>query len=206
MTIKLYYWPGWCSLSDHIALEWVGADYELVKADEDFRNSTGYAKINPSRTVPAAVFDDGFVLSQNIAILNYIADTYPEAHLLGDGSPRGRAEVNRWLSYIAADVHKAFSPLLHPDRIVGDERAIETTLGQARDRLRGHFQIFDRALQGRNWLVANHRSIADPYLFVLLRWARSVNVDLSRLDNLARYFAELSKDPGVRRALQQEEG
>lgn len=204
MAITLYYWPGYCSLAGHIVLEWIGADYVLVRADQSFRGSDEYAPINPSRTVPAVLFEDGFALSQNVAILNYLAELYPEARLQGDGSARARARVNRWLSYIAADVHKTFSPLLHPDRILGDELTKEATLARARDQLRAHFTVFEQALGGRDWLVENQRSIADPYLYVLLRWARAARVELSGCVHLDRYYNRFRDDEVIRRILTQE--
>lgn len=205
MRTTLYYWPGYCSLADHIVLEWVGADYDLVVADEAYRNSSEYALINPSRTVPAIVFASGFILSQNVAILNYLADLYPEAQLNGNGTPESRALVNRWLAYIAADVHKAFSPLLHPDRILGDPSVHDATLTRARQVLRAHFGIFNDQIGDNDWLVENRRSIADPYLLVLLRWARAVSIDLSGYSHLSRYYHRLRRDPAVERAINQEE-
>lgn len=202
--LKLYYWPGYCSLGDQIALEWLGIEYELVKADEKMRRSDEFASLNPSRTVPVLVTDDGWALSQNVAILNFLAESHPSANVNGDGSIRGRAVVNRWLAYIAADVHKSFSPLLHPERIIGDEASKHAILGQARNTLRMHFGILNKQLAANEWLAGSHRSVADPYLFVVLRWAYAVKVDLGGYDALSTYYRRLCDDPDVKTALMRE--
>ncbi|WP_334146718.1 glutathione binding-like protein [Hyphomicrobium sp.] len=196
--------PDTCTLADQIALEWLGLSYTLIKVSEELRNSEAYAKLNPSRTVPVLVTDDGWVLSQNVAILNFLAQSHPDAHLDGDGSAKGRAIVNRWLAYIAADVHKAFSPLLHPERIIGDEASKDAILAQARATLRTHFGILNHQLKANTWIAGPNLSIADPYLFVVLRWAHAVKVDLSSYDAIASYYRRLRDDEGVRTALSRE--
>jgi len=203
-VLKLYYWPGYCSLGDQIALEWLNAEYELVKAGEELRHSAEYAELNPSRTVPVLITDDGFVLSQNVAILNFLAESFPDEHLNGDGSIRSKALVNRWLAYIAADVHKSFSPLLHPERIIGDDGSKQAILEQARKTLRSHFGVLNDQLKKNAWIAGPQRSVADPYLFVVLRWAHAVNVDLSDYDALGAFYLGLRNDPGVKTALARE--
>lgn len=194
----LYYWPGYCSFATHVVLRWVGAEVALNKVDYDARQSDDYKRdVNPSSTVPALVLPDGFVLSQNSAILNYLADIYPEAGLGGDGTPLGRAKVNRWLGYINSDVHKVFSPLLHPERVPGDTEAQEATKEMARNALRRHFEILDGQLATNEWIAGEQRSIADPYLFVLVRWARAGKLDLGGLDHLLAHYQRLAQDPAV---------
>ncbi|MBR0898848.1 glutathione S-transferase family protein [Bradyrhizobium tropiciagri] len=201
----LHYWPGYCSLATHIVLRWLGAEYSLNKVDYDTRQSKDYQqKINPSSTVPALALPDGNMLSQNIAILNYLADLYPEAKLCGDGTPLGRARVNRWLGYINSDVHKAFSPLLHPERIPGDAAAQEATKQIARTALRRHFEILNAQLTANEWIAGEQRSVADPYLFVLVRWAKVTQLDLAGLDHLLEHYARVAQDPAVTEAMSAE--
>ena len=200
--MKLYYSPGACSLSDHIVLEWIGQPYEAVRLSREQRQTPEYLAINPAGAVPAFE-DDGWVLTQNAAILNYLADRFPEARLGGDGSPRGRADVNKWLAMANADIHPAFHPLFGATSFLEDPALIERTKQSARSKLRGLFERVDRQLAGRDW-IAGSRSIADPYLFVVTRWALAMDVDLSGLDNLHRFFNHMLADPGVQRALQQE--
>lgn len=200
--MKLYYSPGACSLADHITLEWAGKPYEAVAVSRDDRKSPEFLKLNPAGAVPV-LEDDGWVLTQNSAILNYIADTSPEAGLTGDGTPRSRAEVGKWLAFVNSDIHPAFVPLFGATAYLEDPAMIEKTKDAARTRLRGLFGRVDAQLAGRDW-IAGTRSIADPYLYVVTRWAKAQGIDLSGFGNLERYFNAIQADAGVQRALKQE--
>ncbi len=199
--MKLYTSPGACSLADHIALQWSGAPYEAQVVSRDDRKQGWYRAINPAGAVPVLQVGD-WVLTQNAAILNYIADKFPQAKLGGDGSPEGRAEVNRWLAFLNSDMHPAFHPLFGSTAALGeaaDTRAKEL----AKQKLRGQFERIDAQLSGGDWLVAS-RSIADPYLFVVTQWAKNLGIDLAGLDNLAAFDARMAADPGVRAVLKAE--
>lgn len=199
--MKLYSSPGACSLADHIVLRWIGQPFEVRLVSREQRRTPEFLALNPAGAVP--VFEeDGWVLTQNAAILNYLADRFPQAGLGGDGTPRGRAEVNRWLAFVNADVHPAFRPLFGSTAYL-DEAAAEQTRDDARKKLRGYFERADAQLEGRDYL-AGTRSIADPYLYVVLRWARKLGIDLSGLDRLAAFERRLDADPGVRAALETE--
>ncbi len=196
--MKLYSSPGACSLADHIVLRWTGAPFELKLVSRDERKSPGFLALNPAGAVP--VFEhDGWVLTQNAAILQYLADSFPQAGLLGDGTPRARAEVNRWLSFLNADVHPAFHPYFGSTAYLGEEGAAQTKQA-AGTKLRSHFERLDGQLDGRQWLTGS-RSIADPYLYVELRWARQLGLDLSGLAHLDAFRQRMDADPGVRAAL-----
>lgn len=200
--MKLYYLPGACSLADHIVLEWIGKPYEAVSMPRDQLKSPEYLKINPAGAVPALELD-GWSLTQNTAILHYLAEIHPEARLLGDGTPRGKAEVDRWLAFCNADVHPSFWPFFGGLSWLQDEALVAQGKAAAATKLRGLFQRADARLAGRNW-IAGERSIADPYLFVVTHWAKGVGVDLSGFGNLERFFNAMQADPGVQRALRQE--
>jgi glutathione S-transferase len=202
--MKLYYLPGACSLATHIVLEWVGAPYEAVKVERAALKSPEYLALNPNGAVPVLA-DGDFVLTQNLAILCYLAERYPDAQLLGDGTARGRAELMRWLGFLNSDVHPAFKPIFGPARFHPDPAAAPILAENARAQVRKHLGQLDQRLRGRQWLV-DGRSIADPYLFVMLRWARRLGIDSSGLDGLARFFDRMQADPGVRAALGAEEG
>ncbi|HEX7369011.1 MAG TPA: glutathione S-transferase, partial [Rhodanobacteraceae bacterium] len=108
--MKLYTSSGACSMADHIVLEWIGQPYTAVLVSREQRGTPDFKRLNPAGAVP--VFEDnGWVLTQNTAILNYLADMFPDAKLGGDGTPHGRAEVNRWLGFLNADMHPAFKPI-----------------------------------------------------------------------------------------------
>ena len=200
--MKLYYLPGACSMADHIALEWIGKPYQTEAVARDALRSQEYLKINPSGQVPALV-DDGWVLTENVAILNYLMDRFPDAKLDGEGSPRERAEVNRWLAFLNSDVHPAFKPLFAAQRFIVDESTHDALHESARQKLRGHFERLNAQLAHHQWLTG-HRSVADAYLFVVLRWAKAKQVDLSGLDHLEAFGTRMHADPGVQAAMQAE--
>ncbi|MFC4528118.1 glutathione S-transferase N-terminal domain-containing protein [Dyella halodurans] len=201
--MKLYYLPGACSLADHIVLEWIGQPYEARRVEREELRSPAYLSISPAGVVPALQENDGWVLTENAAILNYLADKYTESGLGGDGSARGRAEVNRWLAYINSDLHPAFRPVFRPERFIEGEAAQEALRSTALTKLRPYYERLDAQLSGRDWLTGA-RSFADPYLFVVLRWALAKGVNLDGLDNLARFQQHMLADAGVKAAMQQE--
>ncbi|WNH49533.1 MULTISPECIES: glutathione S-transferase N-terminal domain-containing protein [Stenotrophomonas] len=200
--MKLYSKPGACSTADHIALQWTGQPYEVELLDKDTLKAPAFLAINPAGAVPAIV-DGSFVLTQNSAIMGYIADSYPQAGLAGDGSPQQRAEANRWLAFVNSDVHPAFSPLFGPGKFIGDEAQYDAVRDAARKRLRGLFETANRQLADKPWL-AGFRSYADPYFYITLRWAAAAKIDLSGLDNLAAFKTRMEADAGVKAVLQAE--
>ena len=200
--MKLYTSPGACSLADHIALQWTGAPFEAQVVSREQRRQPDFLALNPDGAVPVLQNGD-WVLTQNAAILNYIADKFPEAKLGGDGSPESRAEVNRWLAFVNSDLHPAFKPIFGSTSYLGDQDLIEKSQDNARKQLRGMFERADAQLAGKDWLTGA-RSIVDPYLFVVTQWAKKTGVDLSDLDNLARFDAHMAADAGVQAALKAE--
>lgn len=201
--MKLYYSPGACSLADHIVLEWIGQPFEAVRVSREDRKQPAFLALNPAGAVPA-LEHDGWVLTQNSAILNYLADTYPDAGLAGDGSPRARAEVNRWIAFSNSDVHPAFHPLFGSTAYLGDEAMVERSKAAAREKVRTLYQRADAHLAGRSWLANDARSIADPYLYVTTRWARATGVDMDGLPHLHAFIARMDADAGVQAALRAE--
>jgi len=200
-TITLYTMPGACSLADHIALRWAGAEFDVVTLDHAALKQPEFLAINPAGAVPALKVGD-WVLTQNVAILNYIADHFPDARLGGDGSAKSRAEVNRWLSLLNADLHTSFPPLFGAHDWLGEEIAGKTK-DAAKARIRGLFERLDAQLAGKDWLTGAP-SIADPYLFVVMRWALWMKIDLSDLAHLNAFFARMSADAGVQAAMKAE--
>lgn len=197
--MKLYSFAGSCALGTHIVLEWIGKPYEVKMIQHDDLTKPEMLKLNPNHQVPI-IDEDGWILFENAAILNYLADKFPTTKLGGDGTPKSRAEINRWLAIINSDVHPAFKPLFGATNYLDDKAAIEKTHANARKVLRRYFEEFDAQLGKHDW-IAGTRSIADPYLFVTLRWAKGVKVDLSGLDNLKKFEQRMRADAGVQRAL-----
>lgn len=199
--MKLYTSPGACSLADHIALQWTGAPYEAQNVSRDDRQQSWYRALNPAGAVPVLTEGD-WALTQNSAILNYIADKFPQAKLGGDGTPESRAEVNRWLAFLNADVHPAFHPLFGVAASLGGDAEAKAK-EQAKQKLRNYFERADAQLAGKDWLTGS-RSIADPYLFVVTQWAKKMGVDLSGLSNLDAFDQRMAADTGVQAAMKAE--
>ena len=200
--MKLYTKPGACSTADHIALQWTGQPFEVKVMTADEMKAPAYLAINPTGAVPA-IEDGDFVLTQNAAIMGYIADSFPQAGLAGDGSPQQRATAARWLSFVNSDVHPAFSPLFGPSKFIGDEAQYDAIKAAARKRVRGVFELANKQLDGRQWL-AGFRSFADPYLYITLRWADKLGIDLSDLSHLVAFKQRMDADAGVQAALKAE--
>lgn len=200
--MKLYSKPGACSTADHIALQWAGGEFEVEVLNKDTMKQPAYLAINPAGSVPAVV-DGDFVLTQNAAIMGYIADTFPQAHLAGDGSAQQRAEAARWLAYVNSDVHPAFVPIFSPGSFHPDPEQADVVRERARERVRGIYAAADKRLADRQWL-AGFRSFADPYLYITLRWADAVKVDVSGYTHLAAFKQRMEADAGVQTALKAE--
>ena len=176
--MKLHTKPGACSTAVHIDLAWTGQPFEVEVMDAESMKAPAFRALNPAGSVPVLV-DGDFVLTQNAAIVGYIADTFPQAGLGGDGSARQRAEATRWLAFVNSDLHPAFKPLFGPGNYIEDPAQHDAVKAAARKRVRGLFESADRQLQGREWL-AGFRSYADPYLYITLRWAGRVGIDHRR--------------------------
>ena len=200
--MKLYYLPGACSLADHIVLEWIGQPYEAHAVPREELRSPAYLKLNPSGQVPALA-DGDWVLTENVAILNYLVDRFPASGLGGDGSARSRAEVNRWLAFLNSEVHATFKPVFRPERFVSDANAQAELLANSQTKLRGMFERLDSQLAERDWL-SGQRSIADAYLFVVTRWAHAKQVNLHDLIHLERFLTRMHDDAGVKAAMHAE--
>ena len=202
--MKLYHMRGACSLADLIVLGWAEAAHEVVPMTLESLKTPDYLAINPGGNVPLLVHD-GFALTENVAILGYLADLYPHARLAGDGCLRGRADVMRWLAFLNSDVHKAFKPLFSPSRFL-ETRELDGELAQnARHHIRVYLERLNGVLAERDWLTGQ-RSVADAYLFVILRWAAGMDVDMRGLDALAAFSRRMADDPAVRTALLAEHG
>jgi len=199
--MKLYCLPGACSMADHIALEWIGKPYKAEAVPRD-QLKKDFLKINPAGAVPVLEVD-GWILTQNLAILNYLADENPESGLGGDGSAQSRAEINRWLAFVNSDLHPTFKPLFGATAYLEDPTAIEKSKDAARKSLRGMFEKANEQLAGREWLTGS-RSIADPYLYVVTRWAKAMKLDLDGLDNLAAFSQRMDDDAAVQRVIKAE--
>jgi len=198
--MKLYYAPGACSLSPHIAVLEAGLPYDLVKVDlraKKLESGDDYLKVNPKGQVPAIVLDNGELVTEGPVIVQMIADRAVERKL---APPRDSAERYRfleWLNFITTELHKNFSPLFQP--AFSDE-----VKAFFRDRLMAKFRYIDSRLAGQDYLMGKQFTVADGYLFVMLSWADRVKLDLEGLPNLMAYKARVAARPKVREALTKE--
>lgn len=194
--MKLYYSPGACSLASYITLKELGLSFEPVEVDlkaKRLKNGGDYTAINPKGYVPAIALDDGAVLTENTAVLQFLADLKPSAALAPPASSFERYRLQEWLGFINSEIHKSFGPLFNPN-------APEATKEAAKELLKKRLGFVAKALDGREYLLARY-SVADAYLYTVLRWAPKFNVDLSALPALAAYTARIGARPGVRAAL-----
>nr|WP_283256034.1 glutathione binding-like protein [Dyella humicola] len=200
----MYYLPGACTLAGHIVLEWIGAPYEAVRLGHDSLKTSARQAQPGGLAVPMLEHTD-FALTENMAMLGYLADLHPETGLLGDGTPRARAEIMGWLGFLCADVHMAFLPIFKASLFLKEETLAGALAENAREHVRTQLEQLDARLDGRDWL-AGTRSVADAYLFVILRWAVGMDIGLYGLDHLMRFARRMEADPAVQAALFAEEG
>lgn len=201
--MKLFYLPGACSLAPHIALNWLGRPYETHRLTREELKGPEYMAINAQGAVPTITEGD-WALTQNVAILEYIAEQDPTLNLLGQNTPRARAEVRRWVGFINSDLHKTFPMVFRPQRYVGDEASQQALSATALRMLADLFATADSALKGGPFLTGDRKTVADAYLYVVTRWAHAKNVDVAGLKNLDRFFKKMEQDPGVQAALKEE--
>ncbi|MBI0017164.1 MULTISPECIES: glutathione S-transferase family protein [unclassified Commensalibacter] len=193
--LKLYTIPGACSTGCHIALYWCKADFDFEIVDHDGLKKDEFLKLNPSGQVPVLV-DDRFVLTENVAIMNYIADSFPQGKLLGDGSKQQRAEALRWLAFVNSDIHPVFGLIFGGQQISGDQKVIEILDTAARKKLHKLYGQVDKQLAEKEW-IAGFRSVADPYLFMTLTWVQNLKIDILSYKNLLQFYMKMQKDDGV---------
>jgi glutathione S-transferase len=198
--MKLYYSTGSCSLASHIVLEEAGVKFEAQRLNlkEGDTRKPEYLKINPKGKVPTLVLDDGQVLTENPAIMSYIADTHPEAKLLAPVGDVQRARAQEWLAWCASAIHAAtFGPLFAASKIA-DPAEKQAAIEKAKPALASAMEMFDRGLEGKDY-VLGHFSIADAYTLVFTNWMRLFG--LTPGANIKRSAKALLARPGVQRAV-----
>ncbi|HSD42380.1 MAG TPA: glutathione transferase GstA [Burkholderiales bacterium] len=198
--MKLYFSPGACSLSPHIAAREAGIPVDLVKVDLKARKLEGggdYARINGKGYVPALTLDDGTVLTEGPAIVQYLADRKPETGLAPANGTIERYRLQEWLNFLTSEIHKSFSPLFNPAAAEGWKQA-------ARDNITRRFDWVAEQLGPNAYLVGERFTVADAYLFTLLNWCQWTGINLDRWPALKDYHARLAARPKVQEALRAE--
>ena len=196
----LYYSPGACSLSPHIALLEAGLPYDLVKVDlraKKVENGDDYLKVNPKGQVPALVMDNGELLTEGPVIVQVIADKAAGKNLAPSRDSTERYKLQEWLNYITGELHKNFGPMFSP--VLADEAK-----AFFKDRVMGKFKYLEGVLADRDYLMGKQFTVADGYLFTMLTWADRMKFDLSAMPNLLAYKARIAARPKVQEALAKE--
>ena len=198
--MKLYYSPGACSLAPHIVAHETGTTLELEKVDTKTKamaSGGDFRDINPKGYVPALRLEDGSLLTEGPVVSQYLADLHPESGLAPAAGSMERYRLQEWLGYINSEIHKNYSPLFNP--ATGEEARKEKI-----DYLRKRYDLVEQRLATNSFLLGEHYTIADIYLFVVSNWARATKVDLSDFPNLLAFQKRVAARPAVQAALKAE--
>ena len=199
--MKLFYTPGACSLSPHVALREANLPFELVRVDLRAKSTaTGdsYLDVNPKGYIPALLLDDGQLLSEGAVIVQYIADLKPELELVPRQGTFERYRMQELLHFLATELHKGMSPLYNPT-------ANEEFIASLKERLMLRLGVFEKQIEGKSFAFGNSFTVADGYAYYCLRaFQAATKSDLSKWPGLARYYERVAARPTVRAALEAE--
>ena len=198
--MKLYYSPGACSLSPHIVAREAGIPFELAKVDlKTHKTDDGkdYYSINPRGYVPALQLDDGTLLREGPAIVQFLADKVPQTGLAPAAGTIDRVKLQEWLTFIGTEIHKQFSWLFAPNSPEEAKKIV-------RDKLATRFTELDKLFAGQKFLMGDRFTVADAYLFTVTNWANFVAIDLKVYPNLSGFMARVAARPKVQEALKAE--
>lgn len=200
MTMKLYYSPGACSLSPHIALEESGLPYEAIPAPTKTKvlpDGSDFRQVNPLGYVPYLVLDDGTGLREGPAIVQYIADQVPEKKLAPANGTLARYQLQSWLNFIGTELHKGFGPLFNP-ALGNDAKAV------FKAKLLERLTWVDGEMAGKQYLTGDDFTVADGYLFTVTNWTKPMAIDISGLKNLVAWRERVAARPAVQAAMKAE--
>jgi glutathione S-transferase len=198
--MKLYFSPGACSLSPHIALREAGLDFVAERVDlrqKVTESGADFRAMNPKGYVPALQLKDGTLLTEGPAIVQYIADQAPAAKLAPAAGTMERYKLAEWLNYISTELHKSFSPLFNP-------AATDDMKQAARSAIANRLNYVAQVLDGRDFLMGSQFTVADGYLFTVLGWAGHVKLSLADWPVLQAYIERVGARPAVQQALRDE--
>jgi len=202
--LTLYYSPGACSMAPHIALEEAGAPYtlQLVSIPKGEQQAAKYLNVNPRGKVPTLMTDEG-VLTENVAILTYIARSSPHAKLLPE-EPISMARCLSHMAYLSNTVHPAFTHIVRPGRFATDEAAHENLKATGRENAWTLLQEIDGLLAGKEWVLGSQYSAADPYTLVIYGWGKHNRIPVEQLQNYTAFKDRMLQRPAVQKVLERE--
>ena len=198
--MKLFYASGACSLSPHIVAREAGIELELQKVDLKSKTMSvegDYLALNPKGYVPALQLDNGELLTEGAAIVQYLADLKPESRLAPSPTSFERYRLQEMLTFINSELHKSYSPLFNP-ATPAETRAERTAY------LLRRYALIEKQLDGRQYLFGDTFTVADAYLFTVTNWARMVDVNLGQFPNLLAFQERAAARPGVQAAMRAE--
>jgi glutathione S-transferase len=198
--MKLYYAPGACSLASHIALHETGLPFEIDKLNVPTKTTSlgeDFMQINPKGYVPALKLDDGSILTEGAAILQYIADQNPDSGLAPKAGTMERYRLQEWLTFISTEIHKSFSPLFN-------KAASDEVKNYARDLLTKRIGYVEKQLANKPYLMGDSFTVADAYMFVVVSWSSHVGFDLGKFPRINEYMARIAARPAVQAAMKAE--
>jgi glutathione S-transferase len=198
--MKLYFAPGVCSLSPHIVLKEAGLPFEAIKTDiraKTIEGGADFRKTNPLGYVPALGLDDGTILTEGPAIVQYIADKAPEKKLAPANGTLDRYKVQSWLNFISSEMHKGFSPLFNPAMPEEAKKIAKDRLATRLEHLEKHFTTHD-------YLMGKEFTIPDAYCFTVLRWTVPTKIDLAPYPHVQAFMKRMEARPGVQAAMKAE--
>ncbi|MBN8989565.1 MAG: glutathione S-transferase N-terminal domain-containing protein [Rhizobiales bacterium] len=203
--LKLYFAPGTCALASHIALAESGADYTVERIDfkTNQQQSPEYLAINPKGRVPALVTDRG-VLTENPAMLAYIAQSFPQAKLAPLDDPYAFAQVQSINSYLSSTVHVAHSHKGRGYRWATEESSFADMKKTLPKSMGAVFALLEQNMFKGPWMMGETYTICDPYLFTLTGWLEGDGVDIATLPKVADHFKRMKDRPAVQKALAEE--
>lgn len=205
--LKLYYTASTCSLATHIALEEVGADYSTVRIDfaAEQQKSPEYLKINPKGRVPALVTDKG-ILTETPAMLVYVAQRFPQARLAPMEDPFFFAQIQSFNSYLCSSVHVAHAHRMRGHRWVDadDAHSIAAMRRKVPESVGAGFEMIEREMLKGPWVMGDHYTICDAYLFTLAQWLEKDGVDLARIPRVVDHRRRMAERPSVKKAIAEE--
>ena len=204
--MKLYYSSGACSTSCHIAAEEAGIAYTGIEVSWDKnQNVAELEKLNPLGAAPVMVSDQGKVLTQNMAILEYIADSMPASKLLAEKGTWERVETMSWLSFVASDFHKAFGPLFQATAMSTSDAAQAEIKNYAVGNINKYLEHLDQNLAGKDYIMGKQFTIADSYLFVVLGWCKWLEIKTDGYKNVTGYMGRVFERPAVQKVMKLED-
>lgn len=201
----LYYAPHTCSLASHIALRDAGAPYELRRIDfaSTEQRSPAYLKVNPKARVPAMVTARG-ILTETPAMLAFIAQSFPDAHLAPLGDPFAFAELQAFNSYLCATLHVAHAHRMRGPRWAEEASSFADMQRTVPRSVGACYDLIERDLLKGPWVMGDAYTVADPYLFTLAQWLEDDGVDPARIPRVMAHRARMAERPNVRTAIAEE--